>query len=142
MPSDSEWSRAYATQALSDLRTYDLLADGEADDCQLLHYLQMASEKVCKAFLSIEYGHATVGFSHVVIAKALPLLARRYFLGRFSKDAVRTQLPKLRSLAVEIESLHQPFVEKEAGLIIANILGRTSPEKSLYRVSTGLKTCV
>ncbi len=43
------WKRAFLRQARSDLLTYRILQEGGADKCQILHYLQMAGEKLAKA---------------------------------------------------------------------------------------------
>ena len=46
------WRIAYAKQALADLHAREkLLEHSELPDCQQLHFLQMACEKLCKAYL-------------------------------------------------------------------------------------------
>jgi hypothetical protein len=59
--SDKEWAKAYAKQGKSDLDVYALLSslpdDGSAvASCHRLHYLQMAAEKIAKAFRFMNTG--------------------------------------------------------------------------------------
>ena len=82
---DADWARGYARQALSDLRVREALALGRAEKCHRLHFLQMASEKACKAYLVSENGHENVRKSHAYIAKTLPIIARHFYSG--SKDS-------------------------------------------------------
>lgn len=52
-----EWARAFLRQASSDLAVYDLLErqpQQEFPRCHSLHYLQMACEKVAKAYRTRE----------------------------------------------------------------------------------------
>jgi len=52
MISYEEWRIAYAKQALADLLARErLLQHADVPDCQQLHFLQMACEKLCKAYL-------------------------------------------------------------------------------------------
>jgi hypothetical protein len=46
---DDSW--AYAKQALSDLDARESLVSAGSSKCHRLHFLQMAAEKVCKAYL-------------------------------------------------------------------------------------------
>jgi hypothetical protein len=49
----SKWDAAYLRQAESDFRVFLLVKDREeVEACHKLHYLQMATEKLAKAFLS------------------------------------------------------------------------------------------
>jgi len=54
---DEDWARAYAKQALSDLDVREILVRGNTEKCHRLHFLQMAAEKTCKAYLTIANGH-------------------------------------------------------------------------------------
>lgn len=49
-PSRDDWARAYARQAGSDWELYTLLEEQQANLCHRVHYLQMASEKIAKAY--------------------------------------------------------------------------------------------
>lgn len=83
---------------MSDLRAYDALR--ALPRCHQLHYLQMASEKVCKAHL-YNVG-MEVRLSHAVIRKHLPAVLRStYREGELSGE----RLKKLKQLASEIEVL-------------------------------------
>lgn len=103
MPSDSDWARAYAAQALSDLEAREVLLAGGADLCHRLHYLQMAAEKVCKAHLVLQNGEESVRKIHGYIASVLPIVARNA-LG-FQRQASAWQLDAIRRFAREIEVL-------------------------------------
>ncbi|MGA6980922.1 MAG: hypothetical protein WCC95_04355 [Candidatus Sulfotelmatobacter sp.] len=48
---DQDWARAYAKQALSDLDAREKLESAGVHKCHRLHFLQMAAEKLCKAYL-------------------------------------------------------------------------------------------
>jgi hypothetical protein len=104
-----EWARGYAKQAGKDFEAFDKLKglDG-VPDCQYLHFLQMACEKLCKAHLC---GNGTepdeLQSSHAFIADPLPVVARQQYArlgGREQRDHSRT-LRQMRQLAREIELL-------------------------------------
>jgi len=95
-----DWSRAFARQALSDLDARELLDIQGVSRCHSLHFLQMASEKVCKAYL-----HATgntVKESHSVVRKHLLSIAREFGAERAMSGS---RLKVLKLLAVEIDLL-------------------------------------
>lgn len=51
MAARDDWARAYARQAASDWTIYrQLAAAPEVPRCHALHFLQMAAEKVAKAY--------------------------------------------------------------------------------------------
>lgn len=51
MPSRDIWGAAFAKQARSDWHIYQhLAAEVDSPDCHTLHYLQMACEKIAKAY--------------------------------------------------------------------------------------------
>jgi len=50
MPID--WRTAYSEQAKSDFSMFNELKDGDTPFCHQLHYLQMATEKLAKAYLT------------------------------------------------------------------------------------------
>lgn len=50
-PSREAWASAFALQSQSDWQVYNLLAgESRLPDCHELHYLQMACEKIAKAY--------------------------------------------------------------------------------------------
>src|SRR5512145_1086931 len=50
-PSREAWASAFALQSRSDWQVYNLLAgESHLADCHELHYLQMACEKIAKAY--------------------------------------------------------------------------------------------
>lgn len=117
-----EWRVAYARQALADLRAREkLLQYADIPDCQQLHFLQMACEKLCKAHLcgqGIE-PEALRG-SHAFISGQLPLIVRYYLSqeGRKTQTGRTWIIPAIRILARKIELL-APAVD-DAGRQPAN----------------------
>lgn len=103
------WARAFAQQAGADLEAYNILsAQPGLPDCQRLHLLQMACEKVSKSS-EYETGNAsarTVG-SHVVIRDNFPLLFRRFYFDAFGKRPNRYSplLEQIKRLSREVELL-------------------------------------
>jgi hypothetical protein len=78
------WRRAYARQAASDFQVYDLLCVSPGvDECQRMHYLQMALEKSAKAHFWSTSGVGTpdskVNRSHKVAEKFLPLVMLQHW---------------------------------------------------------------
>lgn len=108
------WSSAYAVQAKSDLEAREqLLANPQLPECHHLHFLQMAAEKLCKAYLAKRGTLAKdLRQSHAFIAKQLPAIARYYLVkktGCRSKEDWR--INAIRILARKIELLN-PAVDK------------------------------
>lgn len=95
---DLMWSRAFASQALSDLGMRELLARSGAAKCHRLHFLQMAAEKLCKAFLIRTNGYAAFRFTHGVVEKSLPLVV----LSRLAKEHYSSRVLKARLKAVRV----------------------------------------
>ena len=75
---DRDWARGYAKQAISDLAAREILARANADKCHRLHFLQMAAEKVCKAYLVAQNGHEKVRRTHAYIARNLPIYRKTF----------------------------------------------------------------
>jgi len=118
--SHHEWRIAYAKQALADLHARErLLEDPKLPECQQLHYLQMACEKLCKAHLC---GQGTdlkaLQKSHAYIAGPLPIIVRQQFAQQRHKDS-SWMLGAIRSLARKIELL-APAIE-DAGRQPSNV---------------------
>jgi len=104
--SDEIWARSYALQALSDLRARDSLDQADAEKCHRLHFLQMAAEKACKAFLIAENGYQSVRKSHAYVASVLPAIARQFYTSLNSKSNNRQwEISEIGRLAHEIEVL-------------------------------------
>jgi hypothetical protein len=100
---DGDWVRAYSLQALSDLEVRELLADNGVAKCHRLHYLQMAAEKVCKAYLIGANGRENVKNSHAYVQYTLPKLAQ-YFYGLESTSVAPIWLINgIKSFARQIE---------------------------------------
>ncbi len=109
MASDIEWRIAYAKQARADLQARDrLLEDAALPDCQQLHFLQMACEKICKAYLCGQ-GTApqTLQTSHAYIASVLPIVVRQQFAqqSRHTANDRSWMIGAIRKLARKIELL-------------------------------------
>jgi len=102
---DEEWARSYARQALSDLNAREALVNAGAEKCHRLHFLQMAAEKTCKAYLATTNGHDHVRKSHAYIARILPIIARQFY-GVISRVRIpHWEISEIRRLAREIEML-------------------------------------
>lgn len=116
MTSYGEWRIAYARQALADLRAREkLLEHPDIPDCQQLHFLQMACEKVCKAYLCGQgVDPETLRTSHAYISGPLPIIARQQFTQEARKvHTDRTWVVRaLRVLARRTELL-APAVHEE-----------------------------
>ena len=102
------WSSAFARQARADLTAFHALREGSGlPDCQALNFLQMACEKVAKAYLcGAGADPGAIQSSHAYIAKTLPVIAAEQAADyprprRRHRSADRA----LRQLAREIELL-------------------------------------
>lgn len=134
MPASREaWANAFALQSRSDWQVYNLLA-GESylADCHELHYLQMACEKIAKAYRSRDTAadlddllKRHVGFAKFMGSFLSSPSIKEAYNGR---DAQLQQLSRFaRGLAREIEKL-APAVDR-AG----------SPENAEYPWESGDK---
>lgn len=103
---DEDWARGYARQALSDLDAREALCGTKVHKCHRLHFLQMAAEKVCKAY-SIKTGrHGPVWKSHVCVKEYLPLLARHFYtVIDGGKQKSQRQIASIKHFAGEIDLL-------------------------------------
>jgi len=109
---DIDWRKAFALQALSDLAARDKLAEACAELCHQLHFLQMASEKVCKAHRIEAEGYEKLKNRHDVIAKTLPVLAKQVFSSEYHFDPKHGQRGAIQRIAREIELL-SPSCDRE-----------------------------
>ena len=106
LANDADWARGYAKQALSDLTAREILVASGADKCHRLHFLQMAAEKACKAFLTAKNGHEHLRKTHAYVARVLPILARQFYAVENAGNPIADwELSQIRSLAREIEVL-------------------------------------
>lgn len=109
-------ARAYAVQSQSDFRVYrDFLQD--AEECHRLHYLQMACEKIAKAYRLRDTPNFLEEnlYSHVIFSRFIlnlltsPQIKKRYH----GQDAKLQQIERdARRLSREIEKL-APAVDRE-----------------------------
>lgn len=104
-PRDQDWARAYAKQALSDLRTRELLVNSGTEKCHRLHFLQMAAEKICKAYLVSRNGHQNVRKSHAYVSSNLPIIARNFYTSINNTEIARWEMSEIQRLSREIELL-------------------------------------
>jgi hypothetical protein len=106
----AQWRVAFARQAKADLDAREaLLQHPELPQCQQLHFLQMACEKVCKAHLCGTPGvdPATLQASHAYTESVLPTIVRQQFAVQ-SRHRPRDRswlIAAIRKLARKIELL-------------------------------------
>src|SRR5207253_272980 len=105
-----DWARSYARQADADLKAWDFCEqhpEAVAAECQRLMFLQMACEKLCKAYL-IGQGTdpASLQTSHGYVAGPLPAIIRQQIL-YIKRDlkGMRQFLRAVQHLANEVEVL-------------------------------------
>lgn len=105
-PLDEDWARSYARQAISDLNAREILADKQAAKCHRLHFLQMAAEKACKAYLVSANGHKSLRKTHAYVESVLPIIAKDFYSKLNENQRIkRWELAQIRKLAREIELL-------------------------------------
>ena len=100
-----EWRRAYARQAMADLQAREALMDRRGlPDCQQLHFLQMACEKICKAYLCGQgVDPRTLQSSHAYISRQLPIIARQQAVQDWVLGAIRVLSRKIELLAPAVD---------------------------------------
>ena len=102
------WQEAFYHQAASDYAMLRrLTADREVDDCQRLHYLQMTSEKLAKAFLTPTTG-GSPRKSHAAFVRLLRHPTFERLLGRtlgWSNVQIKSFTSGIMPLAQQIEDL-------------------------------------
>ena len=130
-PSREAWAAAFAAQSRSDWQVYNLLSDDtRVPGCHELHYLQMACEKIAKAYRSRdpranleEICTKHVGFANFIGSLLASPSFRVAYRGR---EAQLRELSRRASvLAREIEKL-APAVDRIA-----------SPENAEYPWQSG-----
>jgi hypothetical protein len=111
-----DWAAAFAFQAIADLETRDILAQTDAKPFARLHFLQMAAEKLCKAYLVDENGIDQLRFHHCIIRKQLPRILEHVLQRTESwrPERRRTKIHALKSLIREIEILCPSCTEADS----------------------------
>jgi hypothetical protein len=108
MADAAAWRLGYARQAKADFRMYQALeADPAAETCHRLQFLQMACEKLVKAFLcSAGEDPGALLSSHAYVKAHLPTVLRQEAVFRnFTGPGAREVLRRSRHLAEEIDVL-------------------------------------
>jgi hypothetical protein len=111
MSETAVWARAYARQADIDFKAWELYEkhpEAVAAECHRLLFLQMASEKLCKAHL-IRGGTPPENLqtSHGYIANPLPIIMQEPMRRmRRNLHGMQGVLTQIRHLANEIEVLN------------------------------------
>ncbi len=109
MTNYDQWRIAYAKQGLADLKASEQLSvSSDMPRCQSLHFLQMACEKICKAYLCGQGEKPeTLHRSHAYISGPLPVIAGQQFARISGSGGTHPHavMPELRALARKIELL-------------------------------------
>jgi hypothetical protein len=109
MSTPADWARAYAKQARADFDAWNGLSQNSPllPQCQRLHFLQMACEKLAKAHLcKAGAAPASLQSSHAYVAKNLPIIVRKQLAGRAGRtQQTRAIVAGAKHLAREIELL-------------------------------------
>jgi hypothetical protein len=109
MDINAQWRKAFARQADADLGTFHLLsskAGALAPVCHRLHFLQMACEKLVKAYLfDASPVPADALTSHAVILKHLPRILSELYRRHEDRSMPGRLFANIRRVAREIELL-------------------------------------
>lgn len=111
MSNPADWALAYARQAGADFHAWELYEQHPkalAAECHKLLFLQMACEKLCKAYLiQISDQPMDLQASHGYTAKHLPTIVRRQILA-LGEDPARRRgvLTLARHISGEVELLN------------------------------------
>jgi hypothetical protein len=111
---------AWLAQARSDFRVFELLLQQDrehVEECHPLHYLQMATEKLAKAFDAARAGRPDES-SHVAFMKFTNALERRDLarrLGWRDFKSFKALLRRIRPLCRQIEELHPDVGSPRSG---------------------------
>ncbi len=111
-----DWADVFAAQSRSDFQVYDTLPLA-VEDCHRLHYLQMAGEKIAKAYrlrdteIGLEEAMKShVAFSHFAASMLISPSSKTRYKG---KEAwLQQTLKRVQGLAREIEKL-APAVDRQ-----------------------------
>jgi len=103
------WSEVFLTQARSDWDVSEHLKETSLPTCHMLHYLQMATEKLAKAYLLAgPTDIKSVRSTHRAVTRFLQLLSRNEGLREemgMKPRQLRTYVQQILPLAHKIESL-------------------------------------
>lgn len=108
MATNADWTQGYARQADADFQMYQALEqDNSVQECHKLQFLQMACEKLVKAYrCSVGEEPPSLQTSHAVVADHLPLVLREQALFvNFTGPKANQVLKHARHLAHEIDVL-------------------------------------
>lgn len=109
------WAEAFLSQAQADWKMHKKMRKANEAACHVLHYLQMATEKLGKAyFLSAGTDVEEVQNTHLVFTKFLRLAARNGKLQKLlgmSAAQLRAHVRQLLPLAHSIEKLAPALAE-------------------------------
>lgn len=147
------WALAYHRQAVSDWRMYQRLAlDPGVEACHALHYLQMATEKLAKAYHFRDRGTSTerlltehVGFQRFVAAwlyrRGLRARAgHRPRMGQATVDQLLLLARQVERLAPAVDRLRTPSNSEypwDDGSAVVTPADYGFPELSLLREPLG-----
>jgi len=110
------WAEAFLAQAQSDWEMYKKMERANEPACHSLHYLQMATEKLGKAyFLSAGTGVDEVQNSHLAFTRFLRLVARNGKLQKalgMSSTQLRAHVRQLLPIAHGIERLAPSLADR------------------------------
>ena len=118
-PCRSDWSSAYAKQSESDFSVYKTLCNEELgiSVCHRLHYLQMACEKIAKAYRFRDTSTSTeelqtshVAFSKFIICFLMSHEMKQRYNGK--DEQLKRVINSVKKYAREIEKL-APAVDKK-----------------------------
>jgi len=102
----NEQQRLFFAQAQSDYRVLQLLRSRGEPACQVLHYLQMSTEKLARAYL---WKQDDAKRSHAAFSKFLRSIAGddrvRFELGYTRRDQWDAKLDGIASLAASVQQL-------------------------------------
>ncbi len=129
-------SEAFLAQSMSDMHVFDMLfLRGGVDDCHIVHYLQMFTEKLAKAAIYSVSGN--MKRSHIALTKLPKIMATRRFaekLGyqnRFDQYqahlkriapfclAIERSCPAVASLAEDMPNTEYPWLPQNSAKWIA-----------------------
>jgi hypothetical protein len=108
MATSAEWALGYGRQAQADFQMYQTLeANQSVEECHTLLFLQMACEKLVKAYLcNAGENPANMQTSHAYVAAHLPTVLRQESsFVNFTGGKAREALNRARHLAKEIDVL-------------------------------------
>jgi len=114
-----KYARAFAIQGASDFRLYQnvLCKSDEVETCHKLHYLQMACEKIAKAYMCKDENIAIskIITSHVAFSRFIEGYMRSPLISELYNEKINVlsgRIKQFKSLAREIELL-APAVDQQ-----------------------------